>query len=200
MVDQLRVYLHRPLRDGDRPRLFAVAVAVIAAGAAVLGCARRRRRPLAAASTIPAARTRSRPRRECAGSAHELGRAARCRSERGRAADAAATHATAAEIAAAKRTARRFIAGYLAFTYDQAPASAIRDIDPRLERELADDPPRVPARERARHPRVRLLQTDGVSPSAASLLALVDDGARTYTLTLELAHTAAGWTVTSVGS
>jgi hypothetical protein len=79
-------------------------------------------------------------------------------------------------------------------------ASAIRDVDPALERELAQNPPRVPARERARHPRVKLLQTDGVSPTAASLLALVDDGARSYTLTVELTHGAAGWTVTGVRS
>ena len=198
MVDQVRVYLHRPLRDGDRPRLFAVAVAVIAAGAAVLavlddGAGPSQRRdhtprpdPVSTVVAVVGPRTNPVALPDVAPSEEGL--------------PTAATHATAAEIAAAKRTARRFIAGYLAFTYDQAPASAIRDIDPRLERELADDPPRVPARERARHPRVRLLQTDGVSPSAASLLALVDDGARTYTLTLELAHTAAGWTVTSVGS
>jgi hypothetical protein len=112
----------------------------------------------------------------------------------------AATKTSPAEIAAAKRTARRFLTGYLAFSYDRAPASAIGDIGQALERELAEHPPRVSARERARHPRVKLLQSDGVSPTAASLLALVDDGARRYTLTLELAHRAAGWIVTGVRS
>jgi hypothetical protein len=112
----------------------------------------------------------------------------------------AATEASRADVAAAKRAARRFLTGYLAFTYDRGPVRAIHGADPALERRLARHPPRVPARERARHPRLRLLQSDGVSRKAASLVALVDDGARRYTLALELARTGSRWMVTSVGS
>ena len=36
MVDALRAFLNRPLRDSDRPRLFAIAVAVILGAAALL--------------------------------------------------------------------------------------------------------------------------------------------------------------------
>jgi hypothetical protein len=36
VADRLRLFLNRPLQDGDRPRLFAIAVAVIAAAAGVL--------------------------------------------------------------------------------------------------------------------------------------------------------------------
>ena len=195
MVDQLRVYLHRPLRDGDRPRLFAIAVALIAAGVAVLSLLddagpsqprdhTPRPAPVSTPASVPGPSTNSLAMPEAAPSEEGLPTAA----------------ASAREVAAAKRTARRFLSGYLAYTYDQAPASAIRNADPALVHTLAADPPRVPSRERARRPRVKLLQTDGVSSKAASLLALVDDGAQSYTLTLSLEQDAAGWTVTGVRS
>ena len=60
--------------------------------------------------------------------------------------------------------------------------------------------PRVPARERRRRPRVVLVQSNGVSHLRADLVALVDDGARRYTVPLELARARAGWRVTAVGS
>jgi hypothetical protein len=36
VVDRLRLFWNRPLRDGDRPRLFAIVVALIATAAAML--------------------------------------------------------------------------------------------------------------------------------------------------------------------
>ena len=197
MVDRLRVYLHRPLRDGDRPRLFAIAVALIAAGVAVLSLLddagpsqpldhTPRPRAVSTATSAPGPSTNAVVLPDAAPSEEGL--------------PTAATKTSAREVAAAKRTGRGFLSGYLAYTYDQAPASAIRNADPALERELALHPPRVPSRERARRPRVRLLQTDGVSSKAAFLLALVDDGARSYTLTLSLERGAPGWTVTGVRS
>ena len=197
MVDQLRVYLHRPLRDGDRPRLFAIAVALIAAGVAVLSLLddagpsqprdhTPRPAPVSTPASVPGPSTNAVALPDAAPSEEGLPTAAAATSAR--------------QVAAAKRTARGFLSGYLAYTYDQAPASAIRNADPALVRTLAADPPRVPSRQRARRPRVKLLQTDGVSSKAASLLALVDDGAQSYTLTLSLERGAAGWTVTGVRS
>jgi hypothetical protein len=196
VVDQLRLYLHRPLRDGDRPRLFAIAVAVIAAGVAALSVLddagpsqprdhTPRPAPVATAVSVPGP------------SANASGAPAVAPSEEGQ--PTAAAKASPAAVAAAKRSARRFLAGYLAYTYRQGRAHAIRAIAPALEHDLATHPPRVPARERTRRPRVELLQTDGVSPTAASLLALVHDGARSYTLTLDLARRSGRWTVTGVG-
>jgi hypothetical protein len=197
VVDQLRLFLNRPLRDGDRVRLFAIAAAAIVAGAAMLTLlddagpsrpAERTERPRPAVRSIGAAGPRTYP----------VALPDVAPSEEG--VPTAALEASRADVAAATRAARRFLAGYLAFTYDQGRAGAIRGVSPALERELAAHPPRVPARERARRPRVRLLQTDGVSSTAASLVALVDDGARSYALAVELAHTAGGWTVTRVGA
>jgi hypothetical protein len=197
MVDRLRRFLNRPLRDGDRVRLFAIAAAAIAAGAAMLTLfddagpsrlAERTARPQPAFRSIGAAGSRTYP----------VALPDLAPSEEGL--PTAAAKVSRAAVAAAKHAARRFLTGYLAFTYDHGPAGAIRGVSPALERELAAHPPRVPARERARRPHVRLLQTDGVSFTAASLLALVDDGARSHTLAVELAHIAGAWTVTRVGA
>jgi hypothetical protein len=53
---------------------------------------------------------------------------------------------------------------------------------------------------RRRQPHLVALQSDGVSHEHAQVTALVDDGARRYTVILELAHRGAGWLVTSLGN
>jgi hypothetical protein len=198
VVDQLRLYLHRPLRERDRLRLFAIAVAVIVAG--VVGLAllddagpsqqprddTPRPRPIASPVSTPGLTMNSVETPHVAPSEEGL--------------PTAVTRTTAATIREAKRAARGFLTGYLAYSYGQAPAASIDGAASALERELADQPPRVPARERARYPRVKLIQTNGVSRHAASLLAVVDDGARSYTLTLELERRADDWLVIEVRS
>ena len=68
---------------------------------------------------------------------------------------------------AAKRAARRFLAGYLAYSYGHAIAPRrIRAASARLRAQLAAEPPRVPPRERRRHPRVVLVQINGVGRDA----------------------------------
>jgi hypothetical protein len=99
-----------------------------------------------------------------------------------------------------KRAARRFLAGYLPYAYGRASVGEIRAVSDRLRRRLARDRPRVWARERRRRPRTELLQAEGVSRRHAHVAALVSDGARRYTVPLELERSSAGWTVTDVGS
>jgi hypothetical protein len=53
----------------------------------------------------------------------------------------------------------------------------------------------VPRAEARRRARVLLLHAEG-----AGIVALVSDGARRYTVALELARTDAGWRVVDVGS
>lgn len=179
MVDRLRALANRPLGDDDRPRLFAIAVAVIVACAALLALwddpapPRARTLPAPAADLPPAD-----PVATPAGVADPV--------------------ASPAEVARAKRTARRFLAGYLPYSYGQGPASAISGASPALRRRLASERPRVPAQVRARHPRVRLVQTEGATARDARLTALVSDGRRRYTVRLALARTTGGWTVTAV--
>jgi hypothetical protein len=191
VVDRLRIFFDRPLQDGDRRWLFAVAVAVIAATAGILtllddvGPAPRPKRetrqlttdvaPISPAIEVVAASTPVAPSEES-----DLPPGLR---------------ASRADIARCKRAARRFLAGYLAYTYGRLPASGIRAAAPELRVQLAHVRPRVPAAERRRRPRLELLQSNGVSRERAALVALVGDGARRYSVRLQLANTPTGWLV-----
>jgi hypothetical protein len=109
------------------------------------------------------------------------------------------TAASPAQTAAAKHAARRFLSGYLPYAYGQHRRGRIEAATPRLRHRLAAQPPRVPARESRRHPRVVLVQSDGGGEQRATVTALVDDGARRYTISLELEHGRSGWLVSDVG-
>jgi hypothetical protein len=197
VVDQLRLFWNRPLRDGDRPRLFAVAVAVIAAAAGVFALLDRAipAPPPADGSRQPVA-----PAATMAGAAPQLPAAtvdAQAPSEEGQ--PTAAAYASTGDIASAKRAARTFLAGYLAYTYGHQRAADLGGASAAVRHQLATRPPRVPARERHRHPRVVTVTSNGVSPDHAEIAALVDDGHRRYTITLELARRGHRWLITSVG-
>ncbi len=199
MIDRLRLALNRPLHDGERPRLFAAAAAVIvAAGTAFAllddaGPSAERSRAATASpppSPVSSAEPSLLPARPIA--------PIEAPSEEGQ--PPAALVASRTQVRHAKRAARRFLAGYLPYVYGRASAGEIRAVSDRLRRRLARDRPRVWARERHRRPRTELLQTEGVSPRHAQLAALVSDGAWRYTVPLELERSSAGWTVTDVGS
>jgi hypothetical protein len=194
LVDQLRLFWNRPLSDGDRARLFAIAVAVIAAAAGVFALLDRAipapappaaRHPVIPAADAPAAPVVPVPTAE-----------ARAPSEEGQ--PTAARDASPAQIAAAKRTTRTFLAAYLPFTYGRE--ATLRAVSPALRQRLTAHPPRVPPREHSRHPRVVTVQSDGVSRDHAEIAALVDDGQRRYTIVLELTRHGRHWLVTGLGS
>jgi hypothetical protein len=194
VLDRLRLFFNRPLSDADRPRLFAAAVAVIAGAAAILallddaGPSAAPARPAAEAPTpAPAAvALPADPTPEPAPPAEE--------------GDVpAAQRASRAEVAAARRAARRFLAGYLPYTYGRGPVRRIGAVAPALRARLARERPRVPASERRRRPRVELLQSDGVSARRGAVTATVRDGRRRYPVRLELARTPAGWVVVDAG-
>ncbi len=197
MVDRLRLLLNRPLRDGDRPRLFSIAVAVIAGTAAVLallddGEISSQPPPRAAppASVPPA--PAGPPKASLAPAA-----ARQAPSEEGN--PPAGSQPSKASIAQSKEAARRFLTGYLPYTYGRGSASRIAPVDPELRDRLAGERPRVPARESRRRPRLELIQSDGVSRERAQLVALVGDGKRRYTVRLQLARSPSGWRVTDLG-
>jgi hypothetical protein len=199
VIDRLRRALNRPLNDGERPRLFAAAVAVIlAAGTAfaLLDDAG------PSAEHSRAATSSSAPSPPAAAGVPVLpaqtGASLEAPSEEGQ--PSAELVASRTDVTQAKRTARRLLSSYLPYTYGRASAQQIRAASDQLRRRLRRDRPRVLARERRRRPRVELLQTEGVSRRHAQLAALVSDGARRYTVPLELERTSAGWTVTDVGS
>jgi hypothetical protein len=197
MIDRVRAFLNRPLRDVDRTRLFALTVAVVLIGAAalaVLDGPKQPAAPSAAQTDREPAPLRSLPAEPAASPAVP----AAAPSEEGQ--PPAALEASRADVTAAKRAARRFLAGYLPYSYGRRGARRIANVDARLRRRLLRERPRVPAAERRHRPRLVLLQAHGVAPRAGELVALVSDGARRYTVPLELARSRAGWRVTDVGS
>jgi hypothetical protein len=196
VLDRLRVFLNRPLTDADRPRLFGLAVAVIllvALAFAVLAdtdAAPPATRPMAESpEPSPAAP----PEPALAPPAP-----AETPSEEGKPPDALA--ASRADVTEAKRAARRFLAGYLPYSYGRRSPRRIARATPQLRAELTSERPRAPGGERHRRPRIVLLQTEGAGRERAGILALVSDGKRRYTVPLELARSRAGWRVTDVGS
>lgn len=106
---------------------------------------------------------------------------------------------TKADLDDAKSAARRFLPGYLAYSYGRR--RPIHDASPELTDDLASKPlPRVPPRVRSRQPRVyRGLTTEGSNPQRVILGAFVEDGSVSYTIQLSLEPTPTGsWLVTGV--
>ena len=184
MIDRLRAVLARPLRVSKRAWLLTI-VATVAVGAAVavaaLNAGPDRDRPRAQRQ-VPAPTGSTVPYVEAPGEeSHPL------------------EPARAVDVEASKRAARRFLAAYLPFTYGRGDARELPAAAPQLRAVLASEPPRVPATERDRVPRVVLLQSNGVSHDAAELVAIVDDGAGHYSVHLRLVNTASGWLVIGLG-
>jgi hypothetical protein len=194
VVDRLRIVFDRPLHDGDRWRLFAIAVALIAAAAGIL-------------TLLDDAGPAPRPKHETrqpttdvapASPAVELVPVSTPVAPSEESDPPVSLRASRSDIARSKRAARRFLAGYLPFAYGRVPANRVRAASPELRAQLERDRPRVPAAERRRRPRLELLQSNGVSPERADLVALVGDGARRYSVRLQLSNTLTGWLVTGL--
>jgi hypothetical protein len=189
VIDRLRLFMHRPLADADRARMFLVAVAAIVVGAAAL----------AMVDEPPAAKPAAAPDRAATPTGQmpaDQAPALALPSEEGAGEGAVASRRV---VDAAKAAARRFLAGYLPYTYREKPAREIHAATDELRRRLTAAPPRVPAAERKRRPRVLLLHAEGAGTVHAAIVALVGDGARRYTVQLELEQRRSGWTVTNVG-
>jgi hypothetical protein len=98
-------------------------------------------------------------------------------------------------VPAARAPARRFLEGYLAFSYGHGRLSAIADADPLLLRALQGQ--RVPPAARKRHPRILALRVDESAPGVARATATIADGSGIrYPLVFYLDRRPAGWLVT----
>jgi hypothetical protein len=192
VIDRLRMFMHRPLADADRARLFLVAVAAIVLGAASLALIGDppAREPASEPPPLPAEPD---PREPAATPAATL----ELPSEEDPPISDAASRS---DVEAAKTAALRFLADYLPYSYRQTRARQIDAVSDELRRRLEADPPRVPHAERDRRPRVLLIHADGAGKVRAAMLALIGDGKRRYTVRLELEKLRSRWTVTNVGS
>lgn len=194
MTRRLRAIAQRRLDDRERVLVFLVAAVVLLAGAialAMLSAGGDRSTATAHRASASPAPTPT-PSPAPADEDEELG-PARVPSEEGH--SRAANRVTRQDLAELRATAGVFLDGYLPYTYGQAPAREIRVASPTLVRELERNPPRVPPAVRRRHARVVLVQVDAASRRAASVTAMIDDGAGPYNVSVELVRLAAGWQV-----
>ena len=193
MIDQLRLLWNRPLADGDRVRLFAIAVTLIAGAALLTQLERPHPTPPSDRPPNPTAAPPP-PAAEPGSSSAAVSREPTEEGTR------TPVPVSRVDVATSRRAARRFLAGYLPYTYGRAQAREIRSATPALRRQLAAQRPRVPTPERRRTPHVVVLQSDSVGHEHAEFVALVTDGTRRYTVAIALKRTRAGWQIDRAGS
>jgi hypothetical protein len=116
--------------------------------------------------------------------------------------DSPVTPPATPELRAATRAARRFLAGYLPYSYGRASAAGIESATVPLRRTLRRSPPRVPselADDRLVSPRVLSLELAASNGDLGiDLVAVVDDGQRSYRLSLAVRPTDHEWLVAAV--
>jgi hypothetical protein len=99
----------------------------------------------------------------------------------------------------AELVARRFLAGYLPYSYGQRPASAISGATTALRRDLARNPPRVSAaRARGARPRVDQLRVTGGTAERVFVLAQISDRQSSYATSLTVVQRHRDWLVSEV--
>lgn len=178
MIDRLRELAERPIAESERPRLFALAAAILVAVAIVLialGPSTSDKGPPSA----PPATTPSAPP----------------------AAPAPAAPTPRPVPAAAERSARRFLTGYLRFIYGHGRAAEIDAVTPALRRRLARSRVRVPPAARRRRPRVVGLEAESLPSGAVAVTAEVaDGGVARYPVHLKLRQSGGGWAVVEAGT
>jgi hypothetical protein len=102
------------------------------------------------------------------------------------------------EEQAAMRAARRFLAGYLPYSYGRGSAAAIAAAAPPLLDQLRRSPPRVPPEDRTLEPRVVELEVASSNGDLGiDLTADIDDGRRRYSLTIAVRPAGDRWLVTA---
>jgi hypothetical protein len=100
---------------------------------------------------------------------------------------------------AALEAARRFLAGYLPYSYGQASASQIRGAAAPLARTLRRQPPRVAAGERELEPQLVALEVASVNGDLGfDLAATIDDGRRRYAMTVAVRAQGERWLVVAL--
>jgi hypothetical protein len=97
--------------------------------------------------------------------------------------------APALSALSAGRVARRFLAGYLAYAYGRAPATAVPDAGPALIGSLEHHPPRVTVVRPARLPRIEQLDVTLAQSGRPVVTAILNNGGIVnYTVGLLLAR------------
>jgi hypothetical protein len=103
-------------------------------------------------------------------------------------------------VRAASAAARRFLSGYLPYSYGRRNARAISSVTPALRDTLARQAPRVPPALAAKA-RPRLVgnpQVSGIAGGRVILLARIDDGQSRYVALLTVQRRGRQWAVSQV--
>jgi hypothetical protein len=102
-------------------------------------------------------------------------------------------------VRAASRAARRFLAGYLPYSYGRRPAAKIRYVSASLRRTLERQAPRVPPALQAKaRPRLQDLRLSGTAGGRVILLARIDDGQSRYAALVTVQRRGQRWAVSRV--
>jgi len=147
MIAWLTSLRDRPIAERERRTAITVVAVLLAAGTILLTATKPAQQPHHAASRRPGVALRSAPH--------------------------PASTSSAADTA---HVAQRFLAGYLAYLYGHASATAVRDATPALLRSLRSHPPLVPPAVRARRPRVLSLHPAPAPLGLVGVSSLVNDG------------------------
>jgi len=103
------------------------------------------------------------------------------------------------EVREASTAARRFLAGYLPYSYGRRDARSIRSVAPALRSVLARQAPRVPPALAAKaRPRLQGLTFSGIAGRRVILLARIDDGQSRYVALLTVQRRGHQWAVSQV--
>lgn len=180
MSGRLRSLRERPISDSERPRAFALAIAVVlatAVGLLALGQPEPAKDQPPPSSTGPVA-TGDSPVVPTGGEEPKPALASR---------------------SGALRAGRRFLTGYLDYLYGRGSARRIRGATAELSRRLRRDRPRVSPATRRRNPRIAEISTKALGGGRTHVVAEIDDGeiAR-YPIELVLAGRGGRWLVTRV--
>ena len=99
----------------------------------------------------------------------------------------------------ASTAARRFLAGYLPYSYGRRAATRIRAVSPTLRRTLAREAPRVPPALRAKaRPRLQALRLSGITGRQVIMLARIEDGQSGYAALVTVQRQGHRWAVSRV--
>lgn len=109
-----------------------------------------------------------------------------------------AVHVSQRDLRATRNAARRFLAGYLPFTYGHGSAQHILAATHALRDALTHGRPRVPPTVRHRRTRIRHLEAETASASEAVVVALISDGARIYAVAVAMERIDGHWLATGL--
>jgi len=183
MIDRLRALAARPLAEGERTAAFVLAAAVLVGAAAYFLVAQ----PSGVAPTPSATPVLAPSKGAPASPATETE------------SESTPVGPTALEVRRAKATGRRFLRGYLPYSYGRGSADEIRSATDELLAELAERPPHVPLTvEAARRAKVTAVQAEAAEDGEISVLAFVEDSERDYALSLALERVGTTWRVSRV--